>query len=129
MSQLILVVEDDVMMQKMALKILRSRGFHCELARDGRQAVALAAQLRPGLILMDLSLPEVNGWEATRQLKADPALAHIPVVAITAHAMVGDRESAIAAGCVECLTKPYELSDLLAIAERYAGPPDLQKTA
>ena len=129
MSQLILVVEDDAMMQKMALKILRSRGFRCELAKDGRQGVALAAQLRPGLILMDLSLPEMNGWEATRQLKADPALAHIPVVAITAHAMVGDRESALAAGCAECLTKPYELADLVAIAERYAGPPDLQKTA
>ncbi len=129
MSHLILVVEDDAMMQKMALKILRSRGFRCELAKDGRQAVALAAQLRPGLILMDLSLPEVNGWEATRQLKSDPALAHIPVVAITAHAMVGDRESALAAGCTECLTKPYELADLVAIAERYAGPPDLLQTA
>lgn len=129
MSQLILVVEDDAMMQKMALKILRSRGFRCELAKDGRQAVALAAQLRPGLILMDLSLPEMNGWEATRQLKADPALADIPVVAITAHAMVGDRESALASGCAECLTKPYELAELVAIAERYAGPPDLQKTA
>ena len=129
MSQLILVVEDDAMMQKMALKILRSRGFRCELAKDGRQAVALAAQLRPGLILMDLSLPEMNGWEATRQLKADPALANIPVVAITAHAMVGDRESALASGCAECLTKPYELAELVAIAKRYAGPPDLQKTA
>lgn len=129
MSQLILVVEDDAMMQKMALKILRSRGFRCELAKDGRQAVTLAAQLRPGLILMDLSLPEMNGWEATRQLKADPALADIPVVAITAHAMVGDRESALASGCTECLTKPYELAELVAVAERYAGPPDLQKTA
>ncbi|TMF58791.1 MAG: response regulator [Chloroflexi bacterium] len=127
MSRLILVVEDDVMMQKMALKILRSRGFRCELAKDGRQAVALAASLRPGLILMDMSLPEMNGWEATRELKAVPALASIPVVAITAHAMVGDRESALAAGCVECLTKPYELADLVAIAERYAGPPDLLK--
>ncbi len=121
MSQLILVVEDDAIMQKMALKILRSRGFSCELAQTGREAVAMAGALEPGLILMDLSLPEMNGWEATRALKADPALAHIPVVAITAHAMVGDRETAIAAGCAECLTKPYELEELIALAERYVG--------
>src|SRR5437660_9109717 len=78
MNQLILVVEDDATMQKMALKILRSRGFSCELARSGREAVAMAAALKPALILMDLSLPEMNGWEATRALKADPALAPIP---------------------------------------------------
>ena len=130
MSQLILVAEDDAMMQRMALKILRSRGFACELAANGREAVAIAGQLHPGLILMDLSLPEMNGWEATRALKADPALAAIPVVAITAHAMVGDRESALAAGCAECLTKPYEIADLIALVERYIGPAEPQlKTA
>lgn len=122
MSQLILVVEDDATMQKMALKILRSRGFRGELARNGKDAVAMARALKPGLILMDLSLPEMNGWEATRALKADPALEQIPVVAITAHAMVGDRETAIAAGCAECLTKPYELEELIALVERYVGP-------
>ncbi|TME86254.1 MAG: response regulator [Chloroflexi bacterium] len=120
MNQLILVVEDDATMQKMALKILRSRGF-------SREAVAMAAALKPALILMDLSLPEMNGWEATRALKADPALAQIPVVAITAHAMVGDRETAIAAGCAECLTKPYELDELIALVERYIGPAQAQK--
>jgi CheY-like chemotaxis protein len=122
MNQLILVVEDDAIMQKMALKILRSRGFTCELAVTGREAVAKAAALHPGLILMDLSLPEMNGWEATRALKADPALAGIPVVAVTAHAMVGDRETAIAAGCAECVTKPYELEELVAVVQRYIGP-------
>jgi len=122
MNQLILVVEDDAIMQKMALKILRSRGFSCELAVTGREAVAKAAALHPGVILMDLSLPEMNGWEATRALKADPALAGIPVVAVTAHAMVGDRESAIAAGCAECVTKPYELEELISVVERYIGP-------
>src|SRR5437868_12253277 len=127
MNQLILVVEDDATMQKMALKILRSRGFRCELAPNGRQAVVMAGTLRPGLILMDLSLPEMNGWEATRALKANPELAHIPVVAITAHAMVGDQETAIAAGCAECLTKPYELDDLIALVERYVGPAQAQK--
>src|SRR5256885_14830404 len=122
MSQLILGVEDDPTRQKMALKILRSRGFICESAPNGRAAVAMAAALRPGLILMDLSLPEMNGWEATRALKADPALARIPIVACTAHAMVGDRETAIAAGCAECLTKPYELDELIALVQRYVGP-------
>lgn len=127
MSQLILVVEDDAMMQKMALKILRSHGFVCELAPNGREAVAMAARLQPGLILMDLSLPEMNGWEATKALKADPALAGIPVVAITAHAMVGDREGALAAGCVECLTKPYEIAELVAVAQRYIRPGEQQR--
>jgi len=122
MNQLILVVEDDAIMQKMALKILRSRGFSCELAVTGREAVAKAGAFHPGLILMDLSLPEMNGWEATRALKGDPALAGIPVVAVTAHAMVGDKETAIAAGCAECVTKPYELDELIAVVERYIGP-------
>jgi two-component system, cell cycle response regulator DivK len=126
MNQLILVVEDDAIMQKMALKILRSRGFSCELAVTGREAVAKAAALHPGLILMDLSLPEMNGWEATRALKADPALAGIPVVAVTAHAMVGDKETAIAAGCAECVTKPYELQELISVVERYIGPAQRQ---
>src|SRR3989442_12106106 len=127
MNQLILVVEDDPTMQKMALKILRSRGFTCESAPNGRAAVAMAAALKPGLILMDLSLPEMNGWEATRALKADPALAQIPVGAITAHAMVGDRETAIAAGCAEYLTKPYDLVELIALVERYIGPAPAQQ--
>ncbi|TMD38084.1 MAG: response regulator [Chloroflexi bacterium] len=126
MSQPILLVEDDATMQKMALKMLRMRGFRAELAVNGRQALAMAASLRPGLILMDLSLPEMNGWEATRALKADPALAQIPVVAVTAHAMVGDRENAIAAGCADCLTKPYELEQLIALVERYVGPAETQ---
>lgn len=129
MSQLILVVEDDPMMQKMAMKILRSRGFSCELAGNGREAVIKAAALKPGLILMDLSLPEMNGWEATRALKGDPALAGIPIVACTAHAMVGDRETAIAAGCAECLTKPYELDELIALVQRYVGPAQSRKVA
>jgi CheY-like chemotaxis protein len=126
MSQLILVVEDDPTMQRMALKVLRSRGFTAELARNGREAVSMAGARKPGLILMDLSLPEMNGWEATKALKADPATAAIPVVAITAHAMVGDRETALAAGCSECLTKPYELDELIALVRRYIGPAQSQ---
>lgn len=126
MNQLTLVVEDDATMQRMALKVLRSRGFSCELARNGREAVEMARRLHPGLILMDLSLPEMNGWEATKALKADPGTAPIPVVAITAHAMVGDRETALAAGCAECLTKPYELEDLIALVGRYVNPAESQ---
>lgn len=126
MSSLILVVEDDAMMQKMALKVLRSRGYQVELAPNGREAVAMATSLHPALILMDLSLPEMNGWEATQALKANATVRDIPVVAITAHAMVGDRETAIAAGCAECLTKPYEIADLVALVERYVGPPPAQ---
>jgi CheY-like chemotaxis protein len=122
LTPLILIVEDDALMQKMALKVLRARGYGCELAHNGREAVEAAARLRPGLILMDLSLPEMNGWDATRALKADPQLASIPVIAITAHAMVGDRETALAAGCSECLTKPYEIVDLVRLVERYVGP-------
>jgi two-component system, cell cycle response regulator DivK len=128
MNRLVLVVEDDPLMQRMALKVLRSRGYATEHASNGREAVAMAARLRPALILMDLSLPEMNGWEATRALKADPALASIPVIATTAHAMVGDRETAIAAGCAECLTKPYEIAELVALVVRYLGPPQA-KTA
>ena len=129
MTGLILIVEDDPMMQKMSVKILSSRGYRCQVAHTGREALELAARLRPALILMDLSLPEMDGWEATRALKGDPTLAGIPVVAITAHAMVGDRETAMEAGCIDCLTKPYDLSDLLAIVERYVGPPSAQRTA
>src|SRR5947208_9477916 len=110
----------------MALKTLSSRGCTCDSGPNGRAAVAMAGALRRGLILMGRSLPEMNGWEATRALKADPALAQIPVVAITAHAMVGDRETAIAAGCAECLTKPYELDELIAVADHYVGPAEPQ---
>jgi len=120
-SQLILIVEDDPTMQRMAVKVLRSRGFTCELATNGRQAVSMAATLGPGLILMDLSLPEMNGWEATKALRADPSTAGIPIIATTAHAMVGDREAALAAGCNECLTKPYEIDELVALCQRYVG--------
>ena len=122
MNKLILLVEDDRMMQRMALKILGAHGYRCETAGNGREAVARAEQLRPAMILMDLSLPEVNGWDATRTLKANPQLASIPIVATTAHAMVGDRESALEAGCDDCLTKPYEIGELIAMVQRFIGP-------
>jgi CheY-like chemotaxis protein len=92
------------------------------VAGDGREAIAMAERLRPTLILMDLSLPEINGWDAARTLKANPQLASIPIIATTAHAMVGDRESALEAGCDECLTKPYEIEELVTMVARFIGP-------
>lgn len=127
MSQLILLVEDDPMMQRMALKILGARGYRCEIATNGREGVAMAERLRPGLILMDLSLPEMNGWDAARMLRANPALASIPIVATTAHAMVGDRESALEAGCDDCLIKPYEIDELIDMVKRFIGPAAIEE--
>ena len=91
------------------------------LAGDGREGVELAARELPDVVLMDLSLPEVDGWQATRLLKSDARTQGIPVVALTAHAMVGDREKALEAGCDEYATKPIDLPLLLAIVERLSG--------
>jgi CheY-like chemotaxis protein len=97
--------------------VLKSRlmraGHTVLVAADGARAVAMAAAERPDLILMDLSLPVLDGWEATRRIKAAPETRHIPVIALTAHAMAGDREKAIAAGCDDFDTKPVEMPRLL----------------
>ena len=112
-------MEDDANNRDLALKILRSRGYAVTCAGTGVEALEKALTDRPDLILMDLSLPEMDGWEATRRLKADSAVAHIPVIAATAHAMVGDRDRALAAGCDDYFTKPYRPADLRAAVERY----------
>lgn len=88
-------------------------GFTVLIATDGEQGVAMATAEKPDLILMDLRLPVVDGWEATRRIKAQPETRHIPVIALTAHAMTGDREKALAAGCDDFDTKPVELARLL----------------
>jgi len=88
-------------------------GFTVLVATDGAQGVAMAAAEKPDLILMDLRLPVVDGWEATRRIKAQPETRHIPVIALTAHAMTGDREKALAAGCDDFDTKPVEMPRLL----------------
>ena len=88
---------------------------------DGAQGVKLAAQEQPDLILMDMSLPVMDGWEATRQIKATPALAHIPIVALTAHAMKGDEDKARAAGCADFLTKPLDEDLLFDKLEHFLG--------
>lgn len=110
----ILLVEDNELNRDMLSRRLLRRGHEVHFAVDGAQGVQRAAELRPHLVLMDMSLPVIDGWEATRRLKADPATAPIPVIALTAHAMAGDREKALAAGCDDYDTKPVEFDRLTA---------------
>ena len=109
----ILLVEDNEMNRDMLSRRLERRGFTVVIAADGGVGVELARSAAPDLILMDMSLPVIDGWEATRILKADPATAKIPVIALTAHAMAEDRAKAMAAGCDDFDTKPVELPRLL----------------
>jgi two-component system, cell cycle response regulator DivK len=109
----ILLVEDNEMNRDMLSRRLAKRGYEVAIAVDGEQGIAMARAEAPALIVMDLSLPGIDGWEATRQLKAMPETRAIPVIALTAHAMSGDREKALAAGCDEFDTKPVDLPRLL----------------
>jgi len=109
----ILLVEDNEMNRDMLARRLERRGYEVIIAVDGRQGVTLAEAELPNLILMDMSLPELDGWEATRQIKAAPATHAIPIIALTAHAMSGDREKALDAGCDDYDTKPVEFPRLL----------------
>ncbi|MBM3824435.1 MAG: response regulator [Verrucomicrobia bacterium] len=118
----ILLVEDNEMNRDMLSRRLIRRGFDIVLATDGEQAIRLAQTERPDLILMDMSLPVLDGWEATRQLKANEATRSIPIIALTAHAMQSDEERARAAGCDDFDTKPIELPRLLAKIEARLGP-------
>lgn len=114
----ILLVEDNEMNRDMLSRRLTRKGFDVIVAVDGVEAVALAASDGPDLILMDMSLPGMDGWEATRRVKAAPETNHIPVIALTAHAMSSDREKALEAGCDDYDTKPVELERLLGKIER-----------
>lgn len=109
----ILYVEDNEDNVFMLTRRLRKRGYEVIVAGDGEEGVARANEEQPGLIIMDLSLPVLDGWEATRRLKADPATRNIPVIALSAHAMPGDAEKALAAGCDDYDTKPVEMQRLL----------------
>jgi len=109
----ILYVEDNDDNIYMLKNRLGRKGFTVLIAMDGAQGVAMAASEQPELILMDLSLPVLDGWEATRQIKAAEATRHIPVIALSAHAMTGDREKALAAGCDDFDTKPIEIDRLI----------------
>jgi two-component system, cell cycle response regulator DivK len=117
MSYFILVIEDDEMNIDMITQRLELRGYRVSTAGDGLEGIDLALEEAPDLILMDVSLPEVDGWEATRRLKAAAATRHIPVVALTAHAMEGDREKASRAGCDAYETKPVDFQRLLSTME------------
>jgi CheY-like chemotaxis protein len=109
----ILIVEDNEMNRDMLSRRLVRRGYEVVMAIDGAQGIAAARSERPDLILMDMSLPVVDGWEATRRLKAEPQTRGIPIIGLTAHAMAGDREKVINAGCDDYDTKPVELPRLL----------------
>jgi CheY-like chemotaxis protein len=109
----ILLVEDNEMNRDMLSRRLTRRGYDVVIAVDGESGLALAGSEAPNLILMDMSLPILDGWEAVRRLKAAPATRHIPVIALTAHAMSSDRDKALAAGCDDYDTKPIELERLL----------------
>ena len=113
----VLLVEDSEESRDGLARHLRRKGHEVLLAVDGRQGVEVARAEAPDLILMDMSLPVLDGWEATRQLKADPGTRGIPVIALTAHAMSGDREKALEAGCDDYDTKPVEFARLLAKME------------
>jgi CheY-like chemotaxis protein len=109
----ILLVEDNEMNRDMLSRRLERKGHSVSLANDGAEGLSKARSDSPDLILMDMSLPVIDGWEATRQLKADETLRHIPVIALTAHAMASDEQKAREAGCDDFDTKPIELTRLL----------------
>jgi CheY-like chemotaxis protein len=109
----ILLVEDNELNRDMLSRRLVKKGYEVVMAVDGQQGIDMAQSEAPALILMDMSLPVVDGWEATRRIKAMPALQKIPVIALTAHALSGDREKALEAGCDDFDTKPIELPRLL----------------
>ena len=121
MAKKILVVEDDIDNRRIVAKVLSVVGYQVIEASDGVEALSQARNQRPDLILMDLALPKLDGWEATRQLKGDDATRSIPVVALTAVAMRGDEEQARAAGCDDYLPKPARPAAIRALVRKYTG--------
>jgi len=117
----ILLVEDNEMNRDMLSRRLARKGFDVAIAVDGREGVDMAQSGEYDLILMDMSLPEIDGWEATRQLRVLQGAARVPIIALTAHAMAGDREKALEAGCDDYDTKPIELPRLLSKIEALIG--------
>ncbi|MGA3039876.1 MAG: response regulator [Bryobacteraceae bacterium] len=117
----ILLVEDNELNRDMLSRRLRHRGYEVMLAANGRQGIDVARSAKPDVVLMDLSLPEIDGWQVTRLLKSDAQTRDIPVVALTAHAMLGDREKALEAGCDDYATKPVDMPLLVGMIERLTG--------
>ncbi|MDX1812385.1 MAG: response regulator [Gammaproteobacteria bacterium] len=117
----ILLVEDNEMNRDMLKRRLERRDFTVLVAVDGVQGVEMVKSEKPDVVLMDMSLPEMDGWTATRTLKADDEVKHIPVIALTAHAMSGDREKALEAGCDDYETKPIDFEHLLSKVQKFLG--------
>ena len=117
----ILLVEDNEMNRDMLSRRLVRRGYEVVMAVDGQQGIEMARMQAPDLVLMDMSLPVMDGWEAAERLKGAPETKSIPIIALTAHAMVGDREKAVGAGCDDFDTKPIDLSRLLEKIEALLG--------
>lgn len=117
----ILLVEDNEMNRDMLSRRLERRNFEVMIAIDGKEGIDSAMKQLPDIILMDMSLPVLDGWEATRQIKANPSTAHIPIIGLSAHAMSGDRERALEAGCDDYDTKPVELPRLLDKISHFLG--------
>ena len=123
MTARILLIEDNEMNRDMLSRRLEKRGYQVLVALDGEQGVAVAQKERPDLVLMDISLPVLDGWEATRRLKSAPDTQRIPVIALTAHAMSSDRDKAVEAGCDDFDTKPIDLARLLQKIEALLANP------
>ena len=115
----ILLVEDNEMNRDMLSRRLQRKGYDVVLAMDGAHGVAMAQKEMPDIILMDMSLPVKDGWQATREIKANPAIQHVPIIALTAHAMEGDRQKCLDAGCDEYATKPVDLPKLLSMIHSF----------
>jgi CheY-like chemotaxis protein len=113
----VLLIEDNEMNRDMLSRRLTKRGYTVVMAIDGQQGIDMAVSEKPDIILLDMSLPVVDGWEAAKQIKANPLSAGVPLIALTAHAMAADRERAMSAGCDDFDTKPVELPRLLAKME------------
>jgi CheY-like chemotaxis protein len=114
----ILIVEDNMDTYELMRFILELNGYETFLAMDGRDGVNAALKQKPDLILMDLAMPEMDGWEATRLIKKDPLTSSIPLIAVTAHALSGDRARALKAGCDDYITKPMDLAELVSMVNR-----------
>ncbi len=115
----ILIVEDNEMNRDMLTRRLERKGYEVVCAVDGPEGIRMASQSAPAIILMDVALGEMDGWEATTQILADPATSHIPIIALTAHALDSDRRKSVEVGCIDFETKPISLPDLIEKIEKH----------
>lgn len=121
MARNVLVVEDNIDNLTLMCDILDSLGYTSIVARNGAEGISTAKESKPDLILMDLSMPQMDGWTATKQIKSDPEMVNIPIIALTAHAMLGDRDRALEAGANDYITKPISLKEFSETLRKYLG--------